>query len=101
MNLDEILEYYSIPPRYTGDLSFEMSDFVDEFDEIIKNSSDKFYITNFIGRFLFDFPNKRIYLIYRRYDIVPIESYLGHLSLFVELCRSKNIEFFYEKEISN
>jgi hypothetical protein len=96
-NIDDINEY-QIAPRYKGKISKDM---IDAFDNIVKNCPEKCYVTNEYGRFLFDMPNKSVYLIYRRQDVMPAPMYLNQLSILIELCNRKQIKFFYEPEISN
>lgn len=95
--IDDINEFV-IAPRYKGKISQDM---IDTFENIVKNCAKKTYVTNEYGRFLFDIPNKSVYLIYRRKDVLPPNVYLNQLSILIELCERKGIKFFYEPQISN
>lgn len=96
-NIDDINEFV-IAPRYRGEISQDM---LESFERIVENCAKKTYVTNDYGRFLFDLPNKSVYLIYRRTDVLPHNVYLNQLSILVELCDRKGIKFYYEPQISN
>ena len=87
-----------IAPRYKGEISQDM---IKSFENILSNCSKKTYVTNEYGRFLFDVPNKSVYLIYRRKDVLPPNVYLNQLGILVELCERNDIKFYYEPQISN
>lgn len=87
-----------IAPKYKGEISQDM---IDTFESIVSKCAIKTYVTNEYGRFLFDMPNKSVYLIYRRSDVLPPAVYLNQLGILIELCERNGIKFFYEQQISN
>jgi len=97
-DINDSVSYFMIPPRHRGKLP---EDIIESFDDIIEQCPTKRYATTPYGKFLFDVPNKRIYMVYRRYDMMSVTEFMKSLSTFVELCRKKGFTFYYEPAISN
>jgi hypothetical protein len=95
---DDVVGYYAIAPRYKGKLE---QDIIDAFDAIIEQCPHKRYATTPYGKFLFDVPNRKVYMIYRRYDMLSRGQFAESLGMFIELCRKKGFAFYYEPAISN
>jgi hypothetical protein len=97
-DIHDDMSHFMLAPKYKGKIDIDV---IEQFDDIVSKCPTKRYATNHYGKFLFDVPNRRVYLIYRRYDLITKEEFLKSLSIFVELCRRKGFDFYYEPAISN
>jgi hypothetical protein len=92
----ESIDYYRLPYKWRGKIDKET---IENFDKLVPNQ--KVFMTNEFGRFILDLPNRKIYLIFRRYDIFSKQDVIKYLSIFQAICDKKKITFFYEPQLSN